>query len=176
MISRRAFLGGAIALTAVTALPADAFADAPTIYGDCEHDDAPGLNALLAGEPFRVVGEGPPMRLQSAGGFVEIDGGRYLMQAPLRISGHTRAIIANATFWSDHTGHHVLMLDESQTFLERCTFVRSHRAHTAMLASGDEQQLKWAGNETLGLNIPDSASPPLDWLAAFPVRSGSPQK
>jgi hypothetical protein len=52
-ISRRFFLGGAIALVAVkTFVPSiNAMGNMPTIYGDGHHDDSYGLGSLFRNEP-----------------------------------------------------------------------------------------------------------------------------
>lgn len=55
--SRRSFLGGLLALTAVTATGIPAFAAIPTLWGDGVHDDTEALNALFSGTPVKVEGE-----------------------------------------------------------------------------------------------------------------------
>lgn len=56
-LTRRSFLRGVLTVAAVTALPAIPLADVPVIYGDGIRDDAPGLQAMFNGEPFRIDGE-----------------------------------------------------------------------------------------------------------------------
>jgi hypothetical protein len=50
-LSRRSFLGGVLTLAAVTVAARYQFAK-PRIWADGTHDDAPGLNAMFAGEDF----------------------------------------------------------------------------------------------------------------------------
>lgn len=57
-LTRRFFLGGALALTAAAALPKlPALAGYPVIHGDGIHDDAEALNALFRGDPVIIEGE-----------------------------------------------------------------------------------------------------------------------
>lgn len=78
MTDRRSFLKGILSLSVVPLLPAlPRFL--PVIWGDGIHDDAPGLNALLADEAFEV----------ERGGFTALDGvirgGIFRLSAPLVI-------------------------------------------------------------------------------------------
>lgn len=92
-VSRRSFLGGALALTAASSLPLKAFALAPTIWGDGIHDDTAGLQAALDGKPFRVVGEGA--FVISRDGEVFIGNGTYRLTDTLRLRGSIRATLRN---------------------------------------------------------------------------------
>jgi hypothetical protein len=80
MLSRRSFFGGALALSAVIALPLEAFPFAPTIYADGVHDDTAGLQALLDGKPFRVAGEARAWR---STGKIFLGTGTYLLSDTL---------------------------------------------------------------------------------------------
>jgi polygalacturonase len=91
-VSRRSFLGGALALSAAVALPGAAFAAAPTIYGDGIHDDTAGLQAALDGKAFRCVGEAV---VRNAGGSIYISGGSYLLS-------HTLLVRKDATIYGGH--------------------------------------------------------------------------
>lgn len=95
-LSRRSFLGGALALVAATALPADAFAQGPLIVGDGVHDDTAGLQALLDGQPFRVAGSGYPMQLLNDGRAV-ISGGNFAISDTLCFRG-TNVLISDSMF------------------------------------------------------------------------------
>lgn len=102
-LSRRSFLGGAIALTAATLLPLDAVASTvPSIHGDGVHDDTNGLQALLDGEPFRIVGE-RPMRLSNEG-HANITGGTYRVTRPLIIREDCHAFFFGGTLLMGHSG------------------------------------------------------------------------
>lgn len=50
-LSRRFFLGGAIALVAVQTFKPSLASNMPTIYGNGIKDDSAGFNALFAKEP-----------------------------------------------------------------------------------------------------------------------------
>lgn len=75
-LSRRAFLGGALALTAAVAVPIPAFAREtlalPVVYGDGVHDDTAGLQALFDGKP--VIMQGERVQIDRAIGRVEFNG------------------------------------------------------------------------------------------------------
>jgi hypothetical protein len=79
-LSRRSFLGGVLALSAATLvvprLPL------PRIVGDGIHDDAPGLNALLCGDPVSIEASG--ITLSSEGNCL-IRNGCFRMSGPLHI-------------------------------------------------------------------------------------------
>lgn len=76
-LSRRSFLRGVLALSVTPALAK--LPMLPTIYGDGVHDDLPGLQAMIDGEPFHIEN----------GGFVasegEISGGQFILSRTLRI-------------------------------------------------------------------------------------------
>lgn len=91
-LSRRSFLGGALAITAATALPASAFASAPIIYGDGAHDDTAGLQAALDGKPFRVAGEGAYIVRRE--GTIFIGKGSFRLSDTLHLRGSTKATLS----------------------------------------------------------------------------------
>lgn len=89
--SRRSFLGGALALSAIVVVPSIGFGkELPCIYGDGIHDDTAGLQALFDGEPFQVEGEGFLARQG------EIRGGRFAIGRPIHLKG--RWIVKDTTF------------------------------------------------------------------------------
>ena len=72
MLTRRFFLGGAIALTvAARAIPISA----PRIVGDGVHDDTAGLQALLSNEPYEC--DLPNVGWLSNSGRIYIQGGIF---------------------------------------------------------------------------------------------------
>lgn len=84
-VSRRSFLRGAMALTAVTiAQPSMVLASVPTIYGDGIHDDHAGLQALIDGKPFRVQNEASAF--QASSGIIR--GGTFAIGDTLVIRGN----------------------------------------------------------------------------------------
>jgi hypothetical protein len=90
-ISRRAFLGGAIALAAATVVPVEAIkalAPLPQIVGDGVHDDTAGLQALIDGEPVLIGAE----VVTAEHGAITLQGGVYLISSPL---------VINRTLWID---------------------------------------------------------------------------
>jgi hypothetical protein len=82
-ISRRFFLRGALAVSAVSVLPSfDVLsAQIPTIVGDGIHDDADGLNALFAGKPFRCDLSG--IKVQD--GFAQLNNGVFFISKTVEI-------------------------------------------------------------------------------------------
>lgn len=85
-LSRRSFLGGALALTAASAVPAYALkSPAPVIYADGIHDDTAGLQAALDGEPFRVFGDG--VFIVRNDGHIYIGKGAFRLSDTLHLRG-----------------------------------------------------------------------------------------
>jgi hypothetical protein len=88
MANRRDFIKGATATLAVAAvLPASAFAqsEVPIIYGDGIHDDAPGLQALIDGKPYRVAPTVTGAIYRDASGDAHVRGGRYRIDNPIHL-------------------------------------------------------------------------------------------
>lgn len=110
-MNRRFFLKGAIALTAVTIVLPKLIVH--RIVGDGLHDDAPGLNALLRGEPVSIEMEG--IRLSPEGGCV-IRGGNFLLSGPLYVP--------------DRKGG---------TFITDCRFYLREATLPALIVSGQER-------------------------------------
>jgi hypothetical protein len=99
-VSRRSFLGGALALTVVAALPVKAFATVPTIYGDGVHDDWAGLQAMFDGEPFLVDGEGfEPQRVH---GSALLRGGAFKISRTLHLgrNGNVHCVLDHCSLVS----------------------------------------------------------------------------
>lgn len=112
-ISRRSFLGGALALTAASAVPASALralGAVPVIYGDGIHDDTDGLQAAIDGKPFRVAGE--DAYVLSKGGRVFFSSGTFRLSRTLHIRNKAYirggrfvgSEIKNGTVLHVHTG------------------------------------------------------------------------
>lgn len=97
-ISRRTFLGGAIAVAGALALPK--IAGMPTIYGDDIHDDWEGIDALFNGRPVKMLTEairvGPD-------GLVEMVGGSFRLSKTLDLSGSSTNIrlIRSRLTWTE---------------------------------------------------------------------------
>jgi len=84
-LSRRSFLGGILAVggAALTVKPAALLTrSVPKIWGDCLHDDAPGINAALAGEDFEVAREGLVLR---NGADILLRGGAFLVNDTITV-------------------------------------------------------------------------------------------
>lgn len=138
MTDRRSFLKGVLSLGLVAALPTPILVLArPTIWADGIHDDAPGLNAMLAGEPFDVASEAEG--LVAAEG--EIRNGIFLI---------SRTIVSTA----DHfrmSGCRIIAMPELKgpmlevtgngTWLEDCQLTTARREAT------------WNTGPSLGLNV-----------------------
>ena len=82
-VSRRSFLGGALAVAGASIIPLGMTkaADVPRIVGDGFHDDWAGLQAAFDGKPF--VCEGAYTRV--IGGKIVMRGGHYRVTRPLLI-------------------------------------------------------------------------------------------
>ena len=101
-VSRRSFLRGALTVAAASLVPVAAakalgLDDVPTLWGDGVHDDAPALQALIDGKPFKIAGEGFIARNGAETAF--IDGGDYALSNGLVFrKGGRKAAISNASF------------------------------------------------------------------------------
>lgn len=117
--SRRSFLGGVIALAAYSTAPKIVRAmDAPRIWADGLHDDAPGLNALFAGEPVDI---------EAVRGVVDARGivsnGIFLIRSPLKMAGDNLAIsTCRFTAPEDFQGDHAVSFSGRNCLVERCLF------------------------------------------------------
>lgn len=89
MINRRSFLGGTAAVVGIATLPLSAFAAAPEIHGDGFHDDTAGLQAALAGKPFRCVGM---KRVVRRGDEIHIGQGSYRLSDTLDLTDKTTIV------------------------------------------------------------------------------------
>ena len=81
-LSRRSFLGGAIALTAAVAITGP-LKLLPRIIGDGVHNDAPGLNALFRGEPVSIENKGVKLLSNSK---CEISGGIFNLEETIVVA------------------------------------------------------------------------------------------
>jgi hypothetical protein len=88
-VSRRFFLGGALAVAGASSLPSRLLAAAPVIYGDGIHDDTAGLQAALAGRPFQVAKNGLVFR---RGGTLFLSQGNFKLSDTLRITDRVRIV------------------------------------------------------------------------------------
>jgi hypothetical protein len=99
--TRREFLGGAIALTGALAVPGVALASIPKLYGDGVHDDAPALNALLAGEPVDADGA---IAIREGGSVHLKNGATYAIGSTL-VVGSNRNLYGNGATLLCLPGH-----------------------------------------------------------------------
>lgn len=107
-VTRRFFLGGALAVAAASVLPttALAFSPVPVIVGDGIHDDADGLQAMFDGKPFRCE-----TTIICDKGDFNLDGGRFFITKSLRIDGKGKA-------FSFCNGHIIADIKEGDCVLE----------------------------------------------------------
>lgn len=95
-LSRRFFLGGAIALLAVeTFKPVSASSNLPTIYGNGKNDDSYGIGALLRNEP--VIFNKDQIGVNSHKGVI-FHKGRFLIEKTINISEDAQLIIEDPEF------------------------------------------------------------------------------
>lgn len=92
-LSRRFFLGGAIALVAVqTFKPTLASSNMPKIYGDLNHDDSAGFNALFSNEP--VIFNKEQIGVENHQG-IFIYKGSFRIDSPIEINRKTNLNIVD---------------------------------------------------------------------------------
>lgn len=103
MTSRRSFLLG---LGAALAAPAVVRADSlmklwvpplPIVWGDGIHDDAPGLNALLAGQRAIIKSEA----VEVVNGAVFMRNGIYLIRSAIELTSNNMFLGSNSTIEAD---------------------------------------------------------------------------
>jgi hypothetical protein len=87
-LSRRTFLGGALTLVGVAALPGPLLAKEPlpVIWGDAFHDDSAGFAAALAGKPFICAQKGLAM---ARDGQLCLNGGTFRLTETLDLQKST---------------------------------------------------------------------------------------
>jgi hypothetical protein len=120
-VSRRSFLGGILALTAVAVAPKVMAEPLPRIVGDGVHDDTAGLQALFDGRPFTAD---PRYGVQ----WVEVEdalrltGGHFRLTNTLRIVDREYYIIDGGLF--DHWGEGNLLelVGCKNGLIKNCTF------------------------------------------------------
>ena len=73
----------------------------PTIHGDLVHDDAPGLNALFAGQQVEVLDNATQITRAER---LVLTGGQFLCRSPVHILSDATIRGATFVFAFDHRG------------------------------------------------------------------------
>ena len=95
-ISRRGFLIGTLAVSALSALPIAALPRPPKLWGDGIHDDTEALNALFAGEPVEYDDALVSVR---EGGHVRFSGGHtFRISGTVNLPGSSVMVDHGASF------------------------------------------------------------------------------
>jgi len=132
-LSRRLFLGGAIATVGASIVPA--FASVPTIYGDGIHDDWAGIDALWRGKPARILNDAVSVRPD---GLVEMVGGQFRVSKTLHML---------------RDGPKVHLIKTHLTWIapvEYCIFVEAEQTFTF---NGGGSVIDGSGHAVCGLHI-----------------------
>lgn len=120
--TRRTFLGGFLSVLAVAATGVDA-ATVPMIYGDGVRDDAPGIQAMIDGKPFRVLGGESAAFIAESG---KLAGGTFRLSRGLIISQRTVVTLESLTFKVDHGVRPLFtVIEESELTIGHVTAVWS---------------------------------------------------
>ena len=88
-MDRRTFLGGVIAAFAASVAPLQAISATPSIWGDGEHDDTAGLQALMDSRPVNIVGDHVALMRS---GRIELHGGLFRVSNTLTL-GYGREML-----------------------------------------------------------------------------------
>lgn len=115
-LSRRSFLGGALALMAVPVV-AKYVPILPRIVGDGAYDDADGLNALFAGEPVEIVTDVAKVFDGSPNGSVQLFNGIFRVTRPITIKAD-ECWIEGCKFIADGKMDWVLCLDWNKNVIK----------------------------------------------------------
>lgn len=104
-MNRRQFLCWSAAASALAFVdPVKIIAPVPQIWGDGVHDDAPGINALLRGEPCEIMNR---KACRVEGGKVLLNAGTFMLAGPLIFDGSVRdSMITGCTFEGKNTCFH----------------------------------------------------------------------
>ncbi len=114
-VSRRLFLGGALALVGASVVSGEALASPiPRIVGDGVHDDAPGLRALISRQPVRIE---DAVYAINDDGSIDIGNGHFRLGSPLVFEHVEGLCVRNCTI--------IRARDFSGADHEYCIFVRS---------------------------------------------------
>jgi hypothetical protein len=117
-ISRRTLFRLAAGAAAVAALPASAAViHAPMIYCDGKHDDAPGVNALIAGEPVHFANPELAEGIGWDGTTLHLRG-EFHMERGLRIRGLGRVTIDGGDFTHYHSGPYIIASECDYVFVQ----------------------------------------------------------
>jgi hypothetical protein len=125
-VSRRSFLRGALAVTAVAvSQPSLVLASVPTIHGDGIHDDHAGLQALIDGKPFRVADEAGAA-FQASSGIIQ--SGTFAIGETLRLRGeYIRINQCRFLSLPGFKGDHMVNVERGAVgAITKCCFDASH--------------------------------------------------
>jgi hypothetical protein len=126
-VSRRSFLGGILALTAVAVAPKVMAEPLPRIVGDGVHDDTAGLQALFDGNPFTADPRYGVQWVELEDG-LRLTGGKFRLTETVRIVGRKHFVIEGCRF--DHYGPGaVLNLERCSEGTIRSVHIAKHVSH-----------------------------------------------
>lgn len=130
-LTRRSFLGGLLAVTAVAIINPPKLHSYPVLYADGKRDDAPALQAMLDGKPYIVEGE----LIKSTKQF-KISGGDYRVNKSLHIYNDL-SVIENANF-DFHGSEAVFIIHEGVKggLIQKC-YINCNGADHAIKVLGD---------------------------------------
>lgn len=117
-MNRRFFLKGALAVTALSILPAIDLSGYPTLYGDGVHDDTEALQALFDLKPY--ICEGNLIQGQTE---VELTKGVFKTTDTLHVKD-TTLLIFNCTFnyYGNVEKYMLIMTGMSNSLITNCSF------------------------------------------------------
>ncbi len=131
-LTRRSFLGGLLAVTAVAIVKPPKFNNYPVLYMDGERDDAPALQAMLDCEPYIVEGE-----LITGQTKAHISGGEYRIGSTLNINRDS-TIIEGATFIGNFDGYMMQSYNVNNIYIANCLFDCTGGRGTSAIELGKE--------------------------------------
>lgn len=134
-LSRRSFLGGALALMAAPVV-AKYIPILPRLVGDGHHDDTAGLNALFAGEPVDIVRDVARVFDESPFGSVRLIGGIFRITGPVSIVNRSDFEIAESVFIGQGGGDAMFRLVNCERAVLRSLRLHCDGYDTAVYVDG----------------------------------------
>lgn len=119
--TRRTFFKLLAGAAAVVALPASTFIpDAPMVWGDGIHDDAPGLNALIRGDAVQFADPAMASKVGWRGNVFDFGGTTFRCEDSIvfNVDRNNPIVASNLHVLADHPGYALEVVTKPQAFVQ----------------------------------------------------------